>query len=68
MSHKHLGKLDPWIPGPFVAMTEQICHDCRVPDLALRTPEAYIPPGATAYRCADGWVRCAVHRHRKDEA
>lgn len=44
------GKLGTWVPGPFVVMTlSQHCYQCRVS----------IMPGATAYRCADGAVRCA---------
>lgn len=46
------GKLDRWVPGPFVVMTlSQHCFDCR----------DSIPPGATAHRSPDGEVRCAEH-------
>lgn len=44
---------DRWVPGPFLAMTEQHCHQCR----------AGIPPGAVGYKSADGWVYCAEHLH-----
>lgn len=45
-----MATLNRWIPGPFTVMTlGQQCFDCRVG----------IAPGATAYRCKDGEVRCA---------
>ena len=44
------GKLDRWVPGPFVVLTlSQHLLECRS---ASRR-------ALTAYRCADGNVRCA---------
>lgn len=54
MATRPTTRLDKWIPGPFVVMTlGQTCGTCRVPGM----------PGETAYRCADGYVRCAEHQH-----
>jgi hypothetical protein len=42
-------------PRPFaVPILGQTCHTCQ----------DEIPPGATGWRCADGWVRCGRHAAR----
>jgi hypothetical protein len=54
MATRRTTRLDRWVLGPHVVMTiGQLCKTCQV----------YIPPGATAYNCADGYARCAEHQH-----
>jgi len=50
------GKLDRWVPGPYVVVIlGQCCKTCG----------CGIEPGATGYKCADGFVRCAEHRQEQ---
>jgi len=53
MTAARTGRTGKWTVGPFATQTiGQRCRECG----------CYIPPGKTAWRSADGSVRCEAHK------